>query len=485
MINYGFADFALQSTILLTVATLVELLAAKLRVAPARRHLILFVACIGLLLLPFVNWLLPQSPRPLIQPRPGQPVLTMQSSPEELPAATIPLQAQPGPWDLEGVNLLLIVWGLGVLLLLAVISLQFTLSRYLAARATRTQNGNLRAQFRRLSLSMGIERTGLLASARIQSPICLGLIRRRILVPTDFASWPESKREAALRHELAHARRRDELANIIIHLARAVCWLNPMAWWIVARSTDLREMACDDAVVGQGCDPLEYAERLLDIAREHSGLLPLPGLGMGKPGGSLRRRLRALISPNRDRRAANPAWALACAAGMCASIAALPGFSFEQDKAALLAACNSADPTERRSALLALARQPESQWFAEVVPLAKDKDPEVRAAAVWALSRIGCNPAFLTATSLLDDPSPRVRGVAARSLFSFRRSLFNWPRDQLLRTQRRFYQEHLPRWIGRPGSETGLSLLRASTHDDSPWVAEAARVLLERVEARL
>ena len=69
--------------------------------------------------------------------------------------------------------------------------------------------------------------------------------------------------EAILAHEVAHVRRRDNLAAVIHMLVEAVFWFHPLVWWIGARLVDERERACDEDVVRLGTEPDVYAESIL------------------------------------------------------------------------------------------------------------------------------------------------------------------------------------------------------------------------------
>src|SRR5689334_4098473 len=80
--------------------------------------------------------------------------------------------------------------------------------------------------------------------------------------------WPDGIAErlsplqidAILAHEIAHVRRRDNLAAMIHMAVEALFWFHPLVWWIGARLVDERERACDEDVVGRGTEPEVYAE---------------------------------------------------------------------------------------------------------------------------------------------------------------------------------------------------------------------------------
>ena len=109
--------------------------------------------------------------------------------------------------------------------------------------------------------------------------------------------WPEGLSErltddqiqAILAHELAHVRRRDNLAALMHMLVEAVFWFHPMVWWIESRIIEEREHACDEAAVLQVGNSDVYAESLLTACRFclESRLTCVPGI----VGGNLRKRV--------------------------------------------------------------------------------------------------------------------------------------------------------------------------------------------------
>jgi beta-lactamase regulating signal transducer with metallopeptidase domain len=79
-------------------------------------------------------------------------------------------------------------------------------------------------------------------------------------------------------------------------------WYNPLVWLAAARIRSLQERACDDAVLRTGAAPSDYAQFLLDVAADPSGL-PRPArmaIGMAH-GSSLRARIVAILDPQATR----------------------------------------------------------------------------------------------------------------------------------------------------------------------------------------
>jgi beta-lactamase regulating signal transducer with metallopeptidase domain/biopolymer transport protein ExbD len=105
-------------------------------------------------------------------------------------------------------------------------------------------------------------------SDRVQIPMSIGLLKKRILVPVHWQRWPESCRQLVLNHELAHIRRQDGWVQVLQVGMKALYGFHPLIWLLNSRLNDLREMACDDLTVGTREHSIEYARFLIRMA-EH------------------------------------------------------------------------------------------------------------------------------------------------------------------------------------------------------------------------
>jgi beta-lactamase regulating signal transducer with metallopeptidase domain len=106
----------------------------------------------------------------------------------------------------------------------------------------------------------------LLMSENARVPAALGFRNPAIVLP----AWALGELTAAelrpiLIHELAHLRRRDDWTNLLQKTIRALLFFHPAVWWIDARLSLEREMACDDAVLAATGNPRAYAECLIDL----------------------------------------------------------------------------------------------------------------------------------------------------------------------------------------------------------------------------
>jgi beta-lactamase regulating signal transducer with metallopeptidase domain len=82
------------------------------------------------------------------------------------------------------------------------------------------------------------------------SPTVRGILSPRILLPTGIDRLLNQREfRAVLIHELAHARRRDNLLRLFYEISRCVLWFHPLIWLAGARTALYRELSCDESVI--------------------------------------------------------------------------------------------------------------------------------------------------------------------------------------------------------------------------------------------
>jgi TonB family protein len=190
--------------------------------------------------------------------------------------------------------------GIGLLLLLT------GLARlaWLVATARRLEGGCWSDAARAIAAEIGLRRpVALLLTSSPALLVAWGAFRPKVLLPMAAAGWPRERAEIVLRHELAHIRRRDWIAQMTGELLRTVYWFNPLVWIACGRLRQESERACDDAVLNGGVDAADYATHLVELAcvlkGRGQGWLPAPA--MARPS-SLEGRISAMLSPHIDRR---------------------------------------------------------------------------------------------------------------------------------------------------------------------------------------
>ena len=94
------------------------------------------------------------------------------------------------------------------------------------------------------------EGTPVCTCALLSTPVLVGLIRPRILLPEGLEG---EERAFALAHEAAHLRRHDLWYKLLLIWVRAIHWFDPLVW-IMARAAERDLEICCDAVVLAGKD---------------------------------------------------------------------------------------------------------------------------------------------------------------------------------------------------------------------------------------
>lgn len=279
----------LEATLILGIAWLATALLR--RASAAARHLIWALGVVGALLLPVLSALAPRLA--VWESSPGAPTLGARLSPLQVaPDAVAEASWLPG---------LLLLWAAGTLL----VGLR-VLRGHLAARrlwtAARPVVSEAWASAQHLAAStLGVSRNiELKQSASVASPMTLGLLRPRVLLPAQTEGWSPERREAVLTHELGHVRRRDTLVQLGAQLACALYWWSPLAWLAASRLRVEREHACDDLVLRAGFRPSSYAADLLEVARRVSRAAPAQAVCMADPSG-VEARLRRVLDPSAPR----------------------------------------------------------------------------------------------------------------------------------------------------------------------------------------
>ncbi len=138
-------------------------------------------------------------------------------------------------------------------------------------------------------------------STRIATPLITGVWRPVVWLPKAAAEWPEGKLRAAFQHELAHHVRRDAPWQWLGTLAACAWWWQPLGWLALRRLKAEAELAADDWTVMKAIKVCDYAEALVDIAKDAgAGGMPCVGIAMARTS-DLEQRVSALIRPNRWR----------------------------------------------------------------------------------------------------------------------------------------------------------------------------------------
>lgn len=135
----------------------------------------------------------------------------------------------------------------------------------------------------------------MLLSADSLEPGVFGVLHPVLVWPRGISEHLEDAHlTAILAHEVWHVRRRDNLASLAHMFVEAAFWFHPLVWWMGARLMEERERACDEAVLGLGNAPADYAESILKACKfcVESPLACVSGVS----GSDLKRRIMRIMN---------------------------------------------------------------------------------------------------------------------------------------------------------------------------------------------
>jgi len=141
----------------------------------------------------------------------------------------------------------------------------------------------------------------ILVSPRIPVPVTWGFIRPTVAIPLAAQTWPADRIRIALLHEVAHARRGDQITQLFARIIAAFYWFHPMVWYAFRRLRLEQEKACDDFVLNTGQRSSSYGRHLMEIAMNARHLNSAASLPVVQSS-SLAARIRALVDEQSDRR---------------------------------------------------------------------------------------------------------------------------------------------------------------------------------------
>jgi beta-lactamase regulating signal transducer with metallopeptidase domain len=352
-------DAAVKGTVILIVASVVSLLVR--RASAAARHLVWFLALVGLLGLPALSVALPgwqvlpgwfgvgqtaaldaeeaatasAAVEPAVPPAADSPPWSAGHSagrPKASPSRPRPLGAASGPppapaaevsrsWSAKNLRIwILPLWAAGAALSLAPVAIGLVSLRRLRRTSRRVADGPWASLLERLSAELGLKRrVAMLQSSRRSMPMAWGLVRPKLLIPDEADGWSAECLRAVLLHELAHVKRWDCLTQLVARMACGLYWFNPLAWLALHRMVAEHERACDDVVLAAGGRAPEYAEHLLKVASRLPAVRLSMGVGiaLARPS-KLEGRLLAILDRKRSRRAVTRAAALGAILAMAA-----------------------------------------------------------------------------------------------------------------------------------------------------------------------
>ena len=296
MISPTLSSFEISGTsismlMLLVKATLILVVALGItlsmqRASAGARHLVWLVTLATLLLVPALTaWapiplrILPAEKTPAAAPATlpeASPSTFKLDKPANLangepstnaPSATLSVQNEITTSPLlNGLSLIVLVWGIVVVLIGASLGYAAMLVKRIVNRARPLNSEAWLTPLWEVSDRLALdEPPRLLRSEDAKMPFACGVFTPTIVLPAECDTWTLDRRRAVLLHELAHVRRHDLVGHTLGRLACAFYWFHPLVWTAAKQLRSESERACDDLALACGARATDYAEHLLDI----------------------------------------------------------------------------------------------------------------------------------------------------------------------------------------------------------------------------
>lgn len=212
-------------------------------------------------------------------------------------AAIYPQRAAP-VWDESGIETLCCLF-YAACFLLALLRLQIGLAhtnRVVGDAGAALLSEEADNEWRKTVEHYRLAPVDLLSSRFLDSPAAVHWPRAMVILPKSFEGGNAEELRTIFSHELAHVRRGDFFANLVVELLGAVLFFHPALHWLKRRIVESRELATDELAAKAMPSKTAYARSLVRLAqRFHSKSIiqPICSLGIFE-GGTLEKRIMQL-----------------------------------------------------------------------------------------------------------------------------------------------------------------------------------------------
>ena len=117
----------------------------------------------------------------------------------------------------------------------------------------------------------------ILISDQIVTPLTLGILKPRIILPADMDLEDQTNLHYILAHEFYHIKRFDSLWKLFAIFILCLHWFNPLVWIAFILANRDLEISCDAWVLKQFGEKIKktYAHALLSVAEHQNQFIPL------------------------------------------------------------------------------------------------------------------------------------------------------------------------------------------------------------------
>ncbi|MDR1687766.1 MAG: M56 family metallopeptidase [Clostridiales bacterium] len=137
---------------------------------------------------------------------------------------------------------------------------------------------------------------GLFVCESAGSPMLIGLLKPRILIPT--AEIAQDELGYILKHELVHYKRNDILYKFLVLTATAANWFNPVIYLAAKQISVLCEMSCDAEVIkNEDANSRQfYCETIISVVKYKSKLKTALSTNCYSGKNGMKKRISAIMS---------------------------------------------------------------------------------------------------------------------------------------------------------------------------------------------
>lgn len=240
------------------------------RQAAALRHAVLVTTVLGAAAVPLVDLVMPAwiaLPASATRAEPARVTL------DETFATTV-VDTSPGVAataagrSVDPLTLLLTAWAAVACLAVGRLARALWRLRSLRHRTTPLHDARWSAALSDVSARLDLRTPVTVRCGDSDAPVITwGLRTPQLLVPASAPQWSDAQMRLVLTHELSHVARRDWAWLVLMEVARALYWWQPLMWLAVRAARRDAEHACDDLVLRHEERPSHYAQVLVDLAR--------------------------------------------------------------------------------------------------------------------------------------------------------------------------------------------------------------------------